>query len=129
MHKAPDLTVNEIYVARKIKCLVNVEMDYSGMSLGNAPLRKETRKSAAEVRSFIKRRKANPKYAGCLQAYERMKRAIERNDFEDLQSAHYEMNAALKYQGYLQMIVVVAEKAIEDKTDDEVEQMMLLEAL
>lgn len=86
-------------------------------------------RDATSARRILKYRKGNSKYARIVKAWESLQAALESKRYNDVVYAHYELHHALKYQGTLQLAVLLAEKRVEGKADDEIEAMMVGDAL
>jgi hypothetical protein len=96
----------------------------------------KVRRSPRAIRQLIEGRKTSKCYGETVCKYELMKkafdgleRAMSMMEYGDLMSAHYNFEAALKFQGYLQLQLIIAEKRCEGKTDTEIKNMLMGEML
>jgi len=68
------------------------------------------------------------KYEFAKEAFYKLKNAIVGGaSFKDISDAHFKFADALKFQGYLQMAVVVAEDSISSLSDAEVRRLLFME--
>lgn len=85
-------------------------------------------RTPTEVRRIIASREEDSERQ--QKAYALLQKAmVNVQKWDEVENAFYEFKRALKYQGYLKMKYVVAMARSEGKSDQELEQMMLLEAL
>lgn len=121
MGKKKGLTCRERYV---IKAISEEEMWAKGVG------RRE--RSPSECRRLLRfRKKSNvAKYECAKEAFYKLKNAIVSGAlFADIANAHYKFANALKFQGYLQMAVVVAEDRISSLSDVEVRRLLFMEVV
>lgn len=93
-------------------------------------------KSPAYITAFLKRRKSTKlpynektKYDFCKEAYEQLLAVMTEHNAREFERALRKVNTSMKYQGYLQMHQVIAEKGIENLTDEQIKTKWLAEKL
>jgi len=121
--KSEPLTMHEVYLLKAMKREDIVKWNSATQTYVH------DRRSAANARRFIEQRRGNPKYAGCLKAYRDFNDALASGDPRKIISAVYSMNCVMKYQGYLQMELILAEERVKSMSEQEVAAMMLGDAI
>lgn len=100
-------------------------------------------RSSSECRRLLRSRKKSVKgswdngkivyvgkYEFAKEAFYKLKNAIvSGSSFDDISTAHFKFADALKFQGYLQMAVVVAEDRISSLSDAEVRRLLFIESV
>lgn len=121
------LTAHEQYLAKVLHLeTVGKLMPPSPSSCEKIYVR--VQRTPAEVRRILAYRRKSPKYAMCKEEYLNLREKMVRNEARVV-NALWRVENAMRFRGYLHMRLVVAELSVADKTDDEVAQMMLLDAL
>jgi len=125
--KNEPLTMHEVYLLR----VMRKENVPGGWNLVKHAWVQEpgTPRSVANARRFIASRRNNPKYAGCVETLKEFHEALDSGVPQRIIDAVYHMNYALKYQGYLQMELILAEERIKGMSEQEVAAMMVGDAL
>lgn len=82
-----------------------------------------------DVRRLLRYRKTHEKYQPLEEVYGRIVRDGKFESLEEFASLYGTFNQLRKNQGYLIVTFVEAEAAVEGKTDEQIQMMMLVEGL
>ena len=125
--KAQPLTVKERFVVYKLKASYFTKTTFDDVH--HKWVYTKVPRTATSARNFIRGRRDNPKYNKVLAAWVKTAVAMQSGDYESVKDAYYSMQYALKFQGYLQLQLVLAERAAEGKSDEDLAAMMMGDAL
>jgi hypothetical protein len=125
--KAQPLTVKEQFIVHRMNATYFAK--YKWDDAQKTSVYTKTPRDATSARRLIKGRKENQKYSRVLAAWRKVEAAIASGEYEQCRDAHYSLHYALKYQGYLQLQLVLAERAAEGKSDEDLAAMMVGDAL
>ena len=137
--EAEPLTSAERYIATKCGLLVTpkyVELSQEEIAAlpetvyrtwSDTHKRVEVPRSASNVRTLLKARKTHGRYEGLREVFERMREGF--TNFEDFTTQIKKYQDLEKYQGYNIAKFVEAEARTEGKSGEEIERLLLLEAL
>lgn len=124
--RSEPLTMHEVYL---LKAMNREDREDIVKWDGKKQAYLHDRRSAANARRFIAQRRGNLKYVGCVKAYERFQEALESKVPQKIIEAVYHMQYVMKYQGYLQMELILAEARVKGMSEEEIAAMMMGDAI
>jgi hypothetical protein len=131
--QAKGLTPAELYIAKKCKILSTSKVEYQQDEKGKTNYdwskakHYEVLRPVPNVRKMLESRKNHEKYAGLREVFERIQEGF--TSWREFAEEVHKWRQLDKYQGYNVAQFVEAEYAVEGKSDDEINRLLLLEAL